>query len=163
MQRAKEALDAGLAAGSKELSPPPAAAPRGLPADSRAVLAKPEPSRLRPGQLMEFRRCEGVEVKLWGRQVRVSVGEWQEGSDVLVTARTKPDSTLLATARDAANVRSSPRLTLTLVLTLTLTLALTLTRARALTLTRTLPLALTRCAASRSSRACATARACSSR
>ena len=106
MQRAKEALDAGLAAGSKELSPPPAAAPRGLPADSRAVLAKPEPSRLRPGQLMEFRRCEGVEVKLWGRQVRVSVGEWQEGSDVLVTARTKPDSALLATARDAANVRS---------------------------------------------------------
>ena len=123
MQRAKEALDAGLAAGSKELSPPPAAAPRGLPADSRAVLAKPEPSRLRPGQLMEFRRCEGVEVKLWGRQVRVSVGEWQEGSDVLVTARTKPDSTLLATARDAANVRSSPRLTLTLSLTLTLALA----------------------------------------
>lgn len=108
LQRAKEALDAGLAAGSKELLPPPAAAPRGLPADSRAVLAKPEPGRLKPGQLMEFRRCEGLEVKVWGRQVRVSVAEWQEGSDVLVTAHTKPDRTLMAGARDAANVRPPP-------------------------------------------------------
>ena len=106
LQRAKEALDAGLAAGSKELLPPTAAAPRGLPADSRAVLAKPEPGhQLKPGQLMEFRRCEGLEVKVWGRQVRVSVAEWQEGSDVLVTAHTKPDRTVLAGARDAANVR----------------------------------------------------------
>merc|ERR1719424_733348 len=107
LQRAKEALDAGLAAGSKELLPPTAAAPRGLPADSRAVLAKPEPGhQLKPGQLMEFRRCEGLEVKVWGRQVRVSVAEWQEGSDVLVTAHTKPDRTVLAGARDAANVRT---------------------------------------------------------
>ena len=109
LQRAKEALDAGLAAGSKELLPPTAAAPRGLPADSRAVLAKPEPGhQLKPGQLMEFRRCEGLEVKVWGRQVRVSVAEWQEGSDVLVTAHTKPDRTVLAGARDAANVRPPP-------------------------------------------------------
>ena len=74
LQRAKEALDAGLAAGSKELLPPPAAAPRGLPADSRAVLAKPEPGRLKPGQLMEFRRCEGLEVKVRGQQVGVGEG-----------------------------------------------------------------------------------------
>ena len=71
LQRTKEALDAGIAAGSKDLLPPPATAPRALPADGRAVpvLAKPEPGRPKPGQLMGFRRCEGIEVKVWGRQV----------------------------------------------------------------------------------------------